>query len=570
MAPRNDDMILQHQLTSGLTSFDSSSDDDSPAESRYQQQQQQQLRLLTDSNNNYSNSSSNLDDDEECSGDQQLFFVTSYSDFDKLAHGPRGHYAKHTLRVYKFVHDGSLVLWHIAGDASRVINPAFSRFHPRLNVVYTCTEDIEENGQILAYEVHPDGSLKEIGRIDAGGTSTCYLTIDREQRHLIAVNYWDSSLVVIPLSKETGEFTGPIHNIYDPKAGKAMIAAAKKHGGVNHSNNDESTIAARQADPHSHALVLDPFEGCVAYVPDLGKDLIREIFYDEREGKLGCELNYLPSGMCTGKPDGPRYFEFHPKFNVAYVVNELSSTVAVFSIDRDLLAEMSRTAKRGLSMDKFKGRSTLKLLQSIKTVPSAFPVTMNTCGRICVHQSGRFVIVSNRGHESITIFRVNQGSSKKEGATTRGTLSQVGFFHTRGETPRHFQFDHSGQYLIVANQDSDTIAVFSFNLTSGEIKFTGNEYNVPSPNFVCCCPMVGRAAEFDHKQFYDIPVLNAAVISSSSDHTRSTACSSSVPASVEFDRSDEKNSLDLLNELELARKEIADLKKQLSSVVQVQ
>ena len=134
--------------------------------------------------------------------------------------------------------------------------------------------------------------------------------------------------MVIPLSRETGEFTGPIHNIYDPKAGKAMIAAAKKDGGVNHSNNDESTIAARQADPHSHALVLDPFEGCIAYVPDLGKDLIREIFYDEKMGKLGCELNVLPSGLCTGKPDGPRYFEFHPKFNVAYVVNELSSTVS--------------------------------------------------------------------------------------------------------------------------------------------------------------------------------------------------------------------------------------------------
>jgi 6-phosphogluconolactonase (cycloisomerase 2 family) len=97
-----------------------------------------------------------------------------------------------------------------------------------------------------------------------------------------------------------------------------------------------------------------------------------------------------------------------------------------------------------------------------------------------VHQSGRFVIVSNRGHESITIFRVHQGTSRKKGgkpttASSRGTLSQVGFFHTRGETPRHFQFDHSGQYLIVANQDSDTIAVFSFNLTSGEIKYTGNE-----------------------------------------------------------------------------------------------
>ena len=76
---------------------------------------------------------------------------------------------------------------------------------------------------------------------------------------------------------------------------------------------------------------------------------------------------------------------------MAYVVNELSSTVAVFSIDRELLSEIAQTAKRGLPMDKFKGRSTLKLIQSIKTVPSAFPTTMNTVSSpffslILVHQ----------------------------------------------------------------------------------------------------------------------------------------------------------------------------------------
>mmetsp|Transcript_8479 Transcript_8479/g.10699 ORF Transcript_8479/g.10699 Transcript_8479/m.10699 type:complete len:172 (-) Transcript_8479:149-664(-) len=103
---------------------------------------------------------------------------------------------------------------------------------------------------------------------------------------------------------------------------------------------------------------------------------------------------------------------------------------------------------------------------------------MNTCRRICVHSTGKFVIVSNRGHQSIAIFRV---------APNSGKLRQIGFFHTRGETPRHFQFDSSGQYLVVANQDTDTIAVFSFNLSSGEMKYTGNEYRVPSPNFVCCC-----------------------------------------------------------------------------------
>lgn len=318
--------------------------------------------------------------------------------------------------------------------------------------------------------------------------------------------------------------------------------------------NDESTIAQRQVDPHSHALVLDPFEGCVAYVPDLGKDLIREFWYSKKEGKIGYEFNVLPSGLSTGKPDGPRYLAFHPKLNVAYAVNELSSTIAVFSIDKELLSEISRAATHGLPMEKFVGRSTLKFIQSIKTVPSAFPTTMNTCGRICVHSSGLFVIVSNRGHESIAIFRVKQGCGSK-GKATRGTLAQVGFSHTRGETPRHFQFDHSGQFLIVANQDSDTIAVFSFNLTSGELKYTGNEYRVPSPNFVCCCPMVDRYTEDDNVNQieYTLPATEV-------------GASSSVPTSVKFDPTKTK-SLDSLRELELSRKEIVELKKELSANV---
>lgn len=138
--------------------------------------------------------------------------------------------------------------------------------------------------------------------------------------------------------------------MYDPKHGNKVASALKKLGGCNHSNNDDNTIKERQKDPHSHALVLgkfcnawfynlwlnnyililliDPFVGCIAYVPDLGKDLIREFLYDKENGTILTELNTLPSGLCTGKPDGPRYFAFHPTLNIAYVVNELSSTVS--------------------------------------------------------------------------------------------------------------------------------------------------------------------------------------------------------------------------------------------------
>ena len=386
--------------------------------------------------------------------------------------------------MYRFhPSDGSLVLLNIQGDAREVVNPAFSRHHPRLNVVYTCTEDCHENGKIIAYKLKPDGSMERFGEaVDAGGTSTCYLTIDKAQKNLLAVNYWNSTLVVIPMDSNTGALLGGVKSKYDPNMGKEMVACAKKDGGVNHSKNDASTILARQADPHSHALVLDPFVGQVAYVPDLGKDLVREFYYDSSNGKIALELNVLPSGLCTGKPDGPRYFEFHPQYNIAYVVNELSSTVAVFEVDRKLLNEIHAASKNGDDMTRFKGRSTLRLIQSISTIPSAFPTTMNTCGRMCVHKSGRFVIVSNRGHQSISVFRVRTKGSK------RGELQKIGCTHTRGETPRHFQFDNSGQYLLVANQDTDSIAIFNFNLSNGELKYSGNEYRVPSPNFVCCCP----------------------------------------------------------------------------------
>jgi 6-phosphogluconolactonase len=456
-----------------------------------------------------------------------------------------------------------MCLLNIEGDPRDVINPAFSRFHPHLNVVYTCTEDIENNGQIFAYAIGPDGELTKIGQVDAGGTSTCYITISKDCRHLLTVNYWDSTLAVFPISPETGKFTGPKTSMYDPKEGQAVVAAAKKNGGVNHSNNDESTIQMRQKDPHSHALVLDPYFGVMAYVPCLGKDLIREFYFDKERGDISSELNVLPSGLCTGKPDGPRYFEFHPSFDIAYVVNELSSTVAIFRVDRALLCEIALAHKAGESMDRFKGRSTLTLIQSISTIPKAFPTKMNTCGRICVHKSGRFVIVSNRGHESIAIFRV-----KTKGAN-RGELSTVGYYHTRGETPRHYQFDSSGQYLIVANQDSDSIAVFNFNLCSGEIKFTGNDYRVPSPNFVQCCPIYGddehqttsillNATSMEREPILEEKLVPSEIVTDSDAET----FKSTIPAN----QSPKIGRKELEMELEAARREIDELKKQMSTM----
>lgn len=201
-------------------------------------------------------------------------------------------------------------------------------------------------------------------------------------------------------------------------------------------------------------------------------------------------------------------------------------------------------------MERFKGRSTLKLIQSISTLPKAFPNAMNTCGRICVHQSGRFVVVSNRGHQSIAIFRVITKGIHA------GELKNVGFFHTRGETPRHFQFDNSGQYLIVANQDTDNIAVFNFNLCSGEIQYTGNEYRVPSPNFVCCCPVQDDGSSSSEQEVEEI-------VTTATRHGRTSPTSD-----LESEGSTVPTSKDafLQEQLDKAQREIADLRRQLANI----
>jgi len=155
-------------------------------------------------------------------------------------------------------------------------------------------------------------------------------------------------------------------------------------------------------------------------------------------------------------------FEYHPE-----VTAEIVAAAAAATTPEERTAALA-TAK-----------PTLTLIQTVSTLPAAFPRDCNTCGRTTIHPSGNFVVTSNRGHDSVAVHRIHRDSKPA------GMLTLAGIFHTRGETPRHFQFDSSGQWLLVANQDSDTISVFMFNCSTGQVSYTGNTYACPSPNFVC-------------------------------------------------------------------------------------
>jgi len=232
----------------------------------------------------------------------------------------------------------------------------------------------------------------------------------------------------------------------------------------------------RQLEPHAHCLVLDPYEGGkIAFVPDLGLDVIRQYRYSPEDGSYSL-LNEIPSAQGKG-PHGPRYLVFHSKLQVAYVVNELSSFVTVFSYNRSAVQE---TLENNAS-----SCQSLELIQQISTIPEDYE-GYNTCGRICIDETGKFVLVSNRGHDSITSYSIDLKT---------GQLTLVGTFSTQGETPRHFQFHPSGELLCAANQDSDDIVMFDFDTKTGELKANGQVYKVPSPNFVQFVPLDRPAGE---------------------------------------------------------------------------
>ena len=147
----------------------------------------------------------------------------------------------------------------------------------------------------------------------------------------------------------------------------------------------------------------------------------------------------------------PRQLVLDPQDRYAYQINELDSTVTVFRCDWSA--------------------GTLGDIQTISTLPAGFAGT-STCAELQVSPSGEFLYASNRGHDSIARYAIDQGA---------GTLALVGHQETRGQTPRHFALSPRGEFLLVANQDSDNLVAFQVDPSSGELVPTGHTLPVPTP-----------------------------------------------------------------------------------------
>ncbi|HSM23790.1 MAG TPA: lactonase family protein, partial [Anaerolineaceae bacterium] len=268
-------------------------------------------------------------------------------------------------------------------------------------------------------------NLKFINHQPSQGTDPCHLTVDQSGRFVLVANFMSGSVCVLPINAD-----GSLGHYSD---------FIQHHG--------SSIDPIRQKSPHAHAVTLDN-NGQYAFVPDLGLDRLMNYRFDPTNGKL--EPNAEPWIDITAG-SGPRQLVLDSKNEYAYLINELNSTVMVFQYEGQA------------------GR--LRKIQTVSTLPEEFDGA-STCAEIQISPSGKFLYGSNRGHDSIVVFAIDQNDGK---------LSYVGHKSTQGKSPRHFIIDPDGLFLLVANQDTDNVVVFRVDPISGKLSDTGHATHVPTP-----------------------------------------------------------------------------------------
>jgi len=309
--------------------------------------------------------------------------------------------------------------------AAEAQNPSFLEIHPNGKFLYAVSEG-GGAGSVGAYAIDADaGDLKFLNQQPSGGAGPCHVSIDHTGRNLLVANYGSGSAAVIPIESD-GRLAEP--------------TGSARHEG-------SSVNPKRQSGPHAHSINVSP-DNRFAFVADLGIDKIMIYRLDAEKGTIAANT---PPYAEVKPGSGPRHFAFHPDGNYAYVINELDCTMTAFAYES--------------------ASGALTEIQTITTLPSGFDGS-NTCAEVRVHPGGKFLYGSNRGHDSIVVYRVDLG---------KGTLTFVEHETADIKTPRNFNIDPTGRFCLVANQGSDSVVVFRIDRQTGALEPTGHRIAVPKP-----------------------------------------------------------------------------------------
>ena len=318
-----------------------------------------------------------------------------------------------------------------AGRATNVgQDPSFLAIDPAAKFLFAVNET--DPGRVRSFAVNQaTGALTPLNDVPSMGSITAHLSTDRTGRWLLVANYGDTK-------------QGTIASIPIGADGRLGAAVDTREFGIG---------------SMAHQIRADPGNRFV-YVPLKGGPAVAQLVFDPASGKMKPNV---PPQVAAAAGAGPRHMDFHPNGRFAYVINELDLTMSAFAFD----------AKTGL----------LRQLQVLPTLPPAADKVGASAADVHVHRTGRFLYGSNRGHDSIVIFRLGDD----------GQMTLVGHESRNIKRPRNFTIDPTGTLMLVANQDAANVAVFRIDQNKGTLEPVGAP--VPAganPSFVGVVMLPGK------------------------------------------------------------------------------
>ena len=315
--------------------------------------------------------------------------------------------------------------------AAEIRGPGFLAMHPKGSHLYA-VGSLDQKSVVACYAIEKrDGNdgLKFVNALEIGDGGGTHVSVNKAGNLLLTAQYGGGSVASFSLNAD------------------GSLAERKQL--LEHSGGS-GVVAGRQNSPHPHWTGFSPDQR-FAFVPDLGLDRVM-IYAVDGPGQTIRTHGFaeVPAG------GGPRHMKFHPNGRWVYVLNELDLSVTTFDYDAangsmESLQTLPSVPKEQLAKEQFKSASEIR-----------------------VHPNGRFVYSANRGHDTITAYKVDPDA---------GTLQVIEREHVRGATPRNFNIDPSGRWLLAAGQNSHTLASFAIDSETGELTY--NQSVIHAPSAIC-------------------------------------------------------------------------------------
>ncbi len=351
--------------------------------------------------------------------DDPIVFVSAFAPGDKGA-----------ITAYRFDSgNGQLKLLHRTTD---VDNPFFLAISPDKKFLYSIDAANfggQQNEFVAAYVIEGrDGKLNRLNRQSTLGSASCYLDVDATGNTVVVANYSTGSVAALPVGD-------------DGALGQA--SSFRQHTG-------SSVDPNRQQGPNAHCIVVSP-DNRFALAADLGIDKVLVYRLDPAAAKLTANDAQPFANLPPGS--GPRHLIFNPSGNRVYVINELSNTVTLF----DYATELGKLTWR----------------QTISTLPEDFTGTSHTAD-LKMTPDGKFLYGTNRGHDSIAIFRISAD----------GRLTLISIEPSLGKGPQNLLITPDGHWLLCANMPGNNVVVFGIDADTGSLTATGDPISIPMPSCI--------------------------------------------------------------------------------------